>query len=61
MNIGFIGLLQIVFIVLKVIDKVDWSWWLVLTPFWLWLVLVVLYGVLVMWLDKNDPAWRFRK
>lgn len=61
MNIGFIGLLQIVFIVLKVIDKIDWSWWLVLTPFWLWLVLVVLYGVLVMWLDKNDPLWRFRK
>lgn len=33
-GIGFIGLLQIVFIVLKLIDKIDWSWWWVLAPMW---------------------------
>lgn len=33
-GIGFIGLLQIVFIVLKLIGKIDWSWWWVLAPLW---------------------------
>ena len=33
-GIGFIGLLQIVFIVLKLIGKIDWSWWWVLAPIW---------------------------
>lgn len=34
-GIGFIGLLQIVFIVLKLIDKINWSWWWVLAPIWM--------------------------
>lgn len=33
-GIGFIGLLQIVFIVLKLIGKIDWSWWWVMAPTW---------------------------
>ena len=31
-GIGFCGLLTIVFIVLKLMDYIDWSWWLVLLP-----------------------------
>lgn len=34
-GIGFTGLLTIVFIVLKLIDKIDWSWWWVLSPIWI--------------------------
>jgi hypothetical protein len=34
-GIGFLPLLTIVFIVLKLIDKIDWSWWWVLSPLWL--------------------------
>ena len=33
-GIGFLGLLTIVFIVLKLTDVIDWSWWLVLLPAW---------------------------
>ena len=29
---GFTELLTIVFVVLKLIGKIDWSWWLVLLP-----------------------------
>lgn len=39
-GIGFLGLLQIVFIVLKLIDKIDWSWWWVLAPIWIPFVVV---------------------
>lgn len=47
-GIGFGGLLAIVFIVLKLIHIIDWSWWWVLAPIWIpiifWiLVIVVLY------------------
>lgn len=32
-GIGFIGLLQIVFIVLKLCKIIEWSWWEVMLPF----------------------------
>ncbi len=61
MNIGFFGLLQIVFIALKVSDYIDWSWWLVFVPFYLWLILHTVVFALLKWLDKVDPLWRIRK
>ena len=32
---GFAGLLTIAFIVLKLIHKIGWSWWWVLSPLWI--------------------------
>jgi len=40
-GIGFTGLLTIVFIVLKLIGKITWSWWWVLSPVWISAILVV--------------------
>ena len=34
-GIGFVGLLTIVFIVLKLTEYIDWSWWWVLSPLWI--------------------------
>lgn len=34
-GIGFTGLLTIVFIVLKLIGYIDWSWWWVVSPIWI--------------------------
>ena len=34
-GIGFTGILTIVFIVLKLLDVVKWSWWWVLSPIWI--------------------------
>lgn len=31
-GIGFAGLLTVVFVTLKLLDKIDWSWWWVLSP-----------------------------
>jgi len=33
-GVGFLGLLCLVFIVLKLTDNIDWSWWWVLCPLW---------------------------
>lgn len=41
-GISFIGLLQIVFITLKLCKVIDWSWWWVMAPFELWLIIGVL-------------------
>jgi hypothetical protein len=32
MNIGFVGLIQLLFIGLKITDNIDWSWIVVFTP-----------------------------
>ena len=34
-GIGFVGLLTIVFIVLKLTGLTHWSWWWVLAPLWI--------------------------
>ncbi|MFA6134006.1 MAG: hypothetical protein WC869_08340 [Phycisphaerae bacterium] len=34
-GIGFVGLLTIVFIVLKLVGAIGWSWWWVLSPLWI--------------------------
>jgi len=33
-GIGFFGLLGIVFITLKLMGYIDWSWWYVTLPLW---------------------------
>ena len=40
-GIGFAGLLQVAFIVLKLCKVVDWSWWWVWSPTWVSVALVL--------------------
>lgn len=48
-GIGVTGLLGVVFIVLKLVGVINWSWWWVLSPFWISLILgLVLIGVAVV-------------
>ena len=49
MKIGFLGLLTLVFIVLKLTHHIDWSWVWVLSPLWLgWLSLTAILFVLAL-------------
>lgn len=59
MNVGFLGLLQLIFIVLKLTDTITWSWWLVFTPFYVWLVIFVLIVAFVSYMDEKYPLWRW--
>lgn len=47
-GIGFCGLLAIVFIVLKLIGIIKWSWVWVLSPLWIPTVLVILF--IIAWI-----------
>ena len=56
-GIGFIGMLQIVFIVLKLCGFINWSWFLVLAPLWIDIIVysVVLIFVTVVAIIKSKP------
>ena len=41
-SITFLGLLQLAFIILKVSNVINWSWWAVFIPLWLELILILL-------------------
>jgi len=45
-GIGFAGLLTIVFITLKLLGKIDWSWAWVLSPIWISFLCVIGFFVL---------------
>lgn len=47
-GIGFVGLLQIVFIALKLCKVIDWSWWLVLAPTWISFGFLIIIVVIVI-------------
>lgn len=40
-GIGFVGLLTIAFIILKLCGVINWSWWWVLSPLWISAGLVI--------------------
>jgi hypothetical protein len=45
-GIGFPGLLTVLFIGLKLTGHISWSWWWVLSPLWISLLLaVVILGI----------------
>ena len=47
-GIGFAGLLTIVFIVLKLLGKITWSWWWVLAPLWISAIIVIFILVIIL-------------
>lgn len=47
MQIGFFGLLTILFVGLKLAGFIDWSWVWVLAPFWISILLAV-FAVLLL-------------
>lgn len=49
-GIGFLGLLAIVFIVLKLTGYIAWSWWWVLAPIWIPIIIVPFIFLLLVWL-----------
>lgn len=54
-GIGFVGLLTIAFIVLKLLGKITWSWVWVLSPIWITAILIIaaaVIGVIIAMIRK---------
>jgi len=56
-GISLFGLLGITFIVLRLCDVIDWSWWWVLAPFWGWfaiaIIIVIIAAIVYSIINKN--------
>lgn len=55
LKLGFAEILTLVFIVLKLCGVVSWSWWWVLSPIWIPIVLVLLLLLLgIAWTTSGN-------
>lgn len=50
-GIGFAGLLTVVFIVLKILKIISWSWLWVLSPLWISAIIIalIILVIFLMW------------
>ena len=55
-GVGFVGLLQLVFIVLKLCNVIDWKWGWVLSPLWISAILTAI--TVTFWLIMISYAKR---
>lgn len=55
-GIGLGGVVFVVFLVLKLLDKIDWSWWWVTSP--LWIPFALIFVTLIVGLILKGIAGR---
>tara|TARA_R110000772_G_C13023314_1_gene410893 strand:- start:171 stop:353 length:183 start_codon:yes stop_codon:yes gene_type:complete len=51
-GIGFGTLLFLVFLVLKLTNYIDWSWWWITAPLWVSVIIILGVVTLVSYLNK---------
>lgn len=54
-GVGFTSLLAIVFITLKLLGKIEWSWWWVLSPIWISVSVGLLLLAIVLLVKAKGP------
>ena len=55
-GIGLLDVLLVIFVVLKLLKVITWSWWLVLMPLWIGIglvILVILCAIIVAAIDNR--------
>ena len=58
-GIGFFGCLLLIFVVLKLVGVVSWSWWLVLSPLWFpWVVLSLSVVAIVLTISLRELFYK---
>lgn len=60
-GIGFIGLLTIAFIVLKLTKNIDWSWWWVLSPLWVVIPIAIIVFFIIATFVALSQKRKFKK
>ena len=46
-GLGVCDVLGIIFIILKLLNVIDWSWWWVLAPFWIPIGIVIICAIII--------------
>ena len=54
--VGFpiLGVLGLIFITLKLCGVIAWSWWWVLAPFWIPVVIALIIIVVMLWANEGN-------
>lgn len=52
-GVGFFDLLTIVFITLKLLHVIEWSWWWVLSPLWISALVGCLIFIAILYLARK--------
>ena len=47
-SLGFLDVLTLIFITLKLTDVINWSWWAVLSPIRIQLVLIIIIVIVLL-------------
>lgn len=47
-SLGFLDVLTLIFITLKLTNVINWSWWAVLSPIWIQLVLIIITVIVLL-------------
>lgn len=53
-GLGLCSVLTIVFIVLKLVGVINWSWLWVLSPLWIEIILVIVLLIIIALLDRKS-------
>lgn len=53
-GIGFFDVLLLVNIVLKLTGVINWSWWIVLWPLWVSIIMIILIIFIVWYIVKRS-------
>lgn len=51
---SMLSLLTVIFISLKAVGQIDWSWWLVLSPTFVEILLFILAIIAHVWVKANS-------
>lgn len=49
-GVGLLDVILVVFVILKLAGIITWSWWVVLIPLWIGLILIIIYIVIVVYI-----------
>ena len=60
MQLGFFSLLALILITLKLLNYIDWSWWLVLLPAYGGIVIMLVLFVILLALNQK-PKFKITK
>jgi ABC-type antimicrobial peptide transport system permease subunit len=56
-GLGLASTLGIIFIVLKLVGVISWSWIWVLSPFWIGAIIIVLFLIIIISMFDSSRRW----
>lgn len=53
-GLGVFGVCLVVFVILKLTNLITWSWWWVLSPIWIYVLLVIVSFIILILIELYE-------